>query len=370
MGGGGMGGGMGGGGMGGGMGGMGGGMDMMETYRSLMELRMLIIESVDYTSWDVYQGEATIRMYGQDKMIVTQTLENHKKIDRLINDLMRTLSQQVALEIRFLIVSEKFIEDIGLDVDFTYSPGGKWGPIDFIQNSSSTTAQTPDSEAAALVSGSYGTIMDDLQVSFLLRATQQHSEGKVLNAPKVTVLNGRPAVITINEQRAYVGDYEFEDITTAGFQQPTTVIADPVIGSILDGVIFDIVPVISKDKRYVALRIVATLSNSDLTQQFPVFSPDGTSFLITLPLIELATIRTRVNVPDEGTLLIGGQKLAREVDEEAGVPVLSKIPILGRAFRNKSKAREQDVLLILVRPKIMLQQETESDAIAKLDDGR
>jgi type II secretory pathway component GspD/PulD (secretin) len=157
-------------------------------------------------------------------------------------------------------------------------------------------------------------------------------------------------VITINEQRAYVGDYEFEDITTAGFQQPTTVIADPVIGSILDGVIFDVVPTISKDKRYVALRIVSLLSNSDLTQQFPVFSPDGTSFLITLPLIELATIRTRVNVPDGGTLLIGGQKLSRESEAEAGVPILGKIPILGRAFRNKSQIREQDVLLVLVRP--------------------
>jgi type II secretory pathway component GspD/PulD (secretin) len=335
----------------------------------LAQLQMLIIESVDYTSWETYGGEATVRMYGRDKLVISQTLENHKKIDRLINDLMRTLSQQVALEIRFLIVSEKFLEDIGLDVDFTYSPGGKWGPIDFTQNSASFT-QIPGTDPAALVSGSYGTIMDDLQVSFLLRATQQHSEGKVLNAPKVTVLNGRPATITINEQRAYVGDYEFEDITTAGFQQPTTVIADPVIGSILDGVIFDVVPVISKDKRYVALRIVSMLSNSDLSQQFPVFSPDGTSFLITLPLIELATIRTRVNVPDGGTLLIGGQKLAREVDKEAGVPILGKIPILGRAFRNKSQTREQDVLLVLVRPKIMLQEESEEQAVARLDGGQ
>ncbi|MHC4265630.1 MAG: hypothetical protein ACYSUK_06820 [Planctomycetota bacterium] len=369
---GGMGGGGGGGMMGGGGGGMGGGMGgggMMETYMMLFQLQMLIIESVDYQSWETYGGEATVRMYGQNKLIISQTLENHRKIDRLINDLMRTLSQQVALEIRFLIVSEKFLEDIGLDVDFTYSPGGKWGPIDFTQNSASFT-QIPGTDPAALVSGSYGDIFDDLQISFLLRATQQHSEAKVLNAPKITVLNGRPAVISINEQRAYVGDYEFEDITTAGFQQPTTVIADPVIGSILDGVVFDVVPVISKDKRYVSLSIVTWLSNSDLTQQFPVFSPDGTSFLITLPLIEFATIRTRVNVPDEGTLLIGGQKLSREGQREAGVPILGKIPILGRAFRNKSQEREQDVLLVLVRPKVMLQEESEEQAVARLDEAQ
>jgi type II secretory pathway component GspD/PulD (secretin) len=345
-------------------------MDAAETYRMLMELRMLIIESVDYMSWDVYGGEATIRIYGQDKLIIAQTLENHKKINRLIEELMRTLSQQVALEIRFLIVSEQFLEDIGLDVDFTYSPGGSWGPIDFIQRHSGNVAQTPQGEAAALISGSYGTVMDDLQVSFLIRATQRHSEAKVLNAPKVTVLNGRPAIITINEQRAYVGDYDFEDITTAGIQQPTRVIADPVIGSILDGVSLDIVPTISKDKRYVALRIVTWISDSDLTQQFPVFSPQGDIFSITLPLLEIAQIRTRVNVPDGGTLLIGGQKLTRDTREEEGVPVLSKIPILGRAFRNKGRTRDQEVLLVLVRPKIMLQEETESEAVAMLDESR
>jgi type II secretory pathway component GspD/PulD (secretin) len=100
-----------------------------------------------------------------------------------------------------------------------------------------------------------------------------------------------------------------------------------------------------------------------------VFSPQGDPFFITLPLLEIATIRTRVNVPDNGTLLIGGQKLAREVDSEAGIPILGKIPILGRIFRNRGQSREQEVLLVLVRPRIMLQEENEAEAVARLDEG-
>jgi type II secretory pathway component GspD/PulD (secretin) len=343
--------------------------DIGETYRMLFELRMLIIESVDYTSWDVYGGEATVRIYGLDKLIVTQTLENHKKIKRLFDDLMKTLSQQVSLECRFLIVSENFLEDIGVDVDFTYFPGGNWSPISVSQRSSNVVAQTPDPEAAALISGGYGLFGDgNLFVDFLIRATQQHKEGKVLNAPKVTVLNGRPALISINEQRAYVGDYDFETITSAGFQQPLQTIADPVIGQVMDGVILDIVPTISKDKRYVSLRLVTMISDSDLSQQFPVFSPEGDPFFITLPNMEIAQIRTRVNVPDGGTLLVGGQKLGSESRDEAGMPVLSKIPILGRAFRSKGQTREQEILLVLIRPKIMLQEESEEQAVAKLDE--
>ena len=356
--------------MGGGMmGGMGGG-DIGETYRMLYELRMLIIESVDYQSWDVYGGEATVRVYGMDKLIVTQTLENHKKIKLLFDDLMKALSQQVALECRFLIVSETFLEDIGVDVDFQYDPGKKWNIINFNQQSSDLV-QPPGTTSAAIISGDYGAgLVSNLFVQFLIRATQQHEEGKVLNAPKVTVLNGRPAVISVNEARSYVGDYDFETITSAGFQQPLQTIADPVIGQVLDGVILDIVPTISKDKRYVSLRLVTWLSDSDLSNQFPVFSPQGDPFNIVLPEMEIATIRTRVNVPDGGTLLVGGQKLARETVTEAGVPVLSKIPILGRAFRNKSEVREQEILLILIRPMIILQEETEEQAIAKLEEAR
>ncbi len=357
-------------------GGMGGGA--FETYRMMYELQDLIINSVDYLSWELFGGEATIRRYGQNQLIISQTIENHEKIKRLVDDLMTTLSQQVALEIRFLLVTEKFLEDIGLDLDFTYhrgsgpGPGTYTNPLTFNQQHSDNVALTTNASAAAVIGSGYGGgyFLDDLEVSFLIRATQRHEDGKVLNAPKVTVLNGRPATITIMDQRSYVGDYDFEDITTAGLgQQAIRVIADPVVGSILDGVILDVVPVISKDKRYVALQIVTMFSNSDLSQQYPVTSPQGDIYNITLPLYSTATIRTRVNVPDKGTLLIGGQKLSRNQSAEEGVPILSKIPILGRIFRNRSEKREQEILLILVKPIILLQEESEEEAIAMLKEG-
>jgi type II secretory pathway component GspD/PulD (secretin) len=76
---------------------------------------------------------------------------------------------------------------------------------------------------------------------------------------------------------------------------------------------------------------------------------------------------TRVSVPDAGTLLLGGQRITAEVDKEGGVPVLSKIPILGRLFSNRSKVKDHKILLILVKPTIILQEEREAEAIAALE---
>jgi general secretion pathway protein D len=76
---------------------------------------------------------------------------------------------------------------------------------------------------------------------------------------------------------------------------------------------------------------------------------------------------TRVSVPDGGTLLLGGQKITAEIEKEVGVPILSKIPILGMVFSNRSKVRDSRILLILVKPTVILQEEREKEAIAAME---
>jgi type II secretory pathway component GspD/PulD (secretin) len=46
---------------------------------------------------------------------------------------------------------------------------------------------------------------------------------------------------------------------------------------------------------------------------------------------------------------------------------LSKIPILGRLFSNRSKVKDHKILLIMVKPTIILQEEREAEAIAALE---
>jgi general secretion pathway protein D len=72
-------------------------------------------------------------------------------------------------------------------------------------------------------------------------------------------------------------------------------------------------------------------------------------------------------VPDGGTLLLGGLKRSATDEKEVGVPVLSKIPVLGRLFTNRSKVADQQILLILVKPTIILQEETDAEAVAAME---
>jgi type II secretory pathway component GspD/PulD (secretin) len=69
-------------------------------------------------------------------------------------------------------------------------------------------------------------------------------------------------------------------------------------------------------------------------------------------MMDVVTTKTHPVVPNGKTLLIGGQKIARQITNKSGMPMLPDLPLIGRLFSNRSKTREQQTLFILVKPTI------------------
>jgi general secretion pathway protein D len=357
-------------------------------------LTTLIQETIEPDNWYDVGGEGTITIHENKKLIVLQTREVHNKINALLNELRKSLGHQVAIESRFLVVGENFLEDIGFDVDFRFGAGGglgKFGTIDFMQDSASSTLTQSTGipgtfsgtdefgipfHVASTITGGYGAVLDDLQARFLIRATQAHRDATSLTAPKVSVLSGESATMRVQRIRRYPGDIEIDidEIGTEGDFRFTVEYEDR---SLITGTLMNITPTIMNDKKHVLLNIVTELRDFlgfiDNPIQLPILTgetaPENSVYTVPLPETEISRVETRVSVPDGGTLLLGGQKITTEVEEETGVPVLSKIPILGRLFSNRSEVRDSRILLILVKPTIILQEEAEAEAIAAMDSG-
>jgi type II secretory pathway component GspD/PulD (secretin) len=379
-----------------GMGGMGGmGMGMMGGGSMAMSLRNLIEQSIDPETWyDNYPdtAEAQVMLYPDSmpkKMAVSQTPEGHNKIAKLLAELRKALGTQVSVEARFLAVGENFLEDIGLDLDFRYNFGGKFGTVNF--TSDSVTSAGPDGSKvsgslggispAIQAAGTYGTVLDDLQVSYLLHMTQARTDGVTLTAPKATVISGEPTQFYVLDTIWYATPGSLvttliAGLTSASTTQPT--IQEPQQMQL--GPNLYITPTVMADKKHVLLNIQAGLT--ELLQMQTIVQPvltgttnttgtgTGTGLqnaVYQMPQTEQTSIATRVSVPDGGTLLLGGQKIAAEVTKEVGVPILSKIPILGRLFTNRSTVRDQRVLLVLVKPTIILQEEHDAEAAGMVE---
>ena len=84
---------------------------------------------------------------------------------------------------------------------------------------------------------------------------------------------------------------------------------------------------------------------------------EGTT--VQLPTFNFTTVSTTVSVPDGGTVLLGGIKRLSEGRNERGVPMLNKIPYISRLFKNVGIGRETESLMMMVTPRIIIQEEEE-----------
>lgn len=363
----------------GGGGGIGGGTGATDYGYKQDELRWLIQTTIAPDTWEEMsitgEGMGKLMFYGNDTMTVYQLPKVHHNIRRLLKKMRATHGSQVAIEARLLSISNNFLEDIGLDVDFIINMGNmgfdRFSDIDIQQNSIGFTSPPPGTGVPGSLGGLAtptafsltGSFLDNVQVNFLMRATQAHQRNRTLVAPHVTVFNGEEAFISFSTNSAYV----------AG--------ATPVVGfgiGLYDldiqidesGIELTVTPVISADKRYVLLTIYFEQRITKAIQLFeassgapPIDTTEPIAGVPTLtiqqPIKDVNVIETHVSIPDGGTLLLGGQKIVGEVEKESGVPGLSKIPIINRLFSNRSMVKDESVLLILIKPQIILQNEEE-----------
>lgn len=227
-------------------------------------------------------------------------------------------------------------------------------------------------------------ILSDIEAYFFIEAAQGDKRSNVLQAPKVTLFNGQQAFVSDTSQSPFVisvipvvGDF-------AAAQQPVIIVLN-------EGTSLTVQAVVSNDRRFVRLTLVPFFSSITKVDTFtfegeastttessadgwvnPTDSTDsrrdsnasattartrGTT--VQLPTFSYVTVTTTVSVPDGGTVLLGGIKRLSEGRNEFGVPMLNKIPYVSRLFKNVGIGRETQSLMMMVTPRIIIQEEEE-----------
>jgi general secretion pathway protein D len=399
--------------IGAGPGGMGGGANA--DFDSLIDL---IVSTVSTETWaENGGGEAEIRPFPTNlSLVISQTQAVHEEIADLLAQLRRLQDLQVTIEVRFIQLSDLFFERIGVDFQMNiedrtvgtgdlvtgaaFEPPGRTSQtvglqfppspaafpnftsdldIPFRQNSFELTRLIPFGGAPQAFPSFGFAILSDIEAYFLIEAAQGDSRTNVLNAPKVTLFNGQQAFVADATQRPFVigvipvvGEF-------AAAQQPVIVVLN-------EGTMMTIQAVVSDDRRYVRMTIVpfftqigdvdeftfegstSTTSSSSATDD----DEDGkneaeeetggeirSGVTVQLPSFSFVSVVTTVSVPDGGTVLLGGIKRLSESRGELGVPLLSKVPYINRLFRNVGIGRDTRSLMMMVTPRIIIQEEEE-----------
>jgi general secretion pathway protein D len=380
----------------------------------------LITSTVASESWaENGGGQAEIRPFPTNlSLVISQTQAVHEQIADLLEQLRRLQDLQVTIEVRFIRLNDSFFERIGVDfqaniqsntTNLNLTPGVQ-PPVNGLNGqkaqSSIVGIQTPVSptnpfpnftsdldipftqHSFDLTSPAFGNpvqvsefgfaILSDIEAYFLIEAAQGDSRTNVLNAPKVTLFNGQQAFVADATSQPFVigvipvvGEF-------AAAQQPVIVVLN-------EGTMMSIQAVVSDDRRYVRLTVVpfftqigdvkeftfeggaSSTSSSSTTDNNGAdknASQNNTSsqaggVTVQLPSFSFVAVVTTVSVPDGGTVLLGGIKRLSEGRKEIGVPLLSKVPYINRLFKNVGIGRETDSLMMMVTPRIIIQEEEE-----------
>jgi type II secretory pathway component GspD/PulD (secretin) len=351
-------------------------------------LDSLIRDNVAPESWEA--DAANSLRISNGTMVVNQTPDVHEKIQKLLDDLREATGIMVDIQARFLTVEDNFLEDIGVDFRGLGAPGK--GTNAFFNDFGDTTAQRTlgqevgtDTELGAfldegndgdirgrtenlfdrflgdedVLTGSGGlqlqwTYLNDLQLEMILTAVSKSERVQLVTAPRILVFNTARSNLAVMNQVAYVQDFDVEIAQAAS-------IADPLIAVVEDGVILDVKPVVSADRRFLTLEVRPTVA--ELKRPIDTFTTSlgasGNSVTIQLPEVDKSMIKTSIPMPDGGTVLLGGMKVHQNQDLRSGVPILNKIPLISFLFERQGTFVTNRKLLILLKAKIVIPQESE-----------
>lgn len=206
-------------------------------------------------------------------------------------------------------------------------------------------------------------IIGEFDVNAIVRALSQQQGTDLLSAPKVTVLSGNPATITVAQEMRYpqsfgqtqsqVGTGSASGGGSAGVAITAGTPQEFTARNV--GVELKVTPTVEEDDYSISLDLNPKVTEFDGFVEYggPSIAISG-STTVTVPsgfyqpIFSVRDISTRVTIWDGATLVMGG--LTREEVKTVNdkVPVLGDLPLIGRAFRSKGESAQKRNLLIFV----------------------
>ena len=345
-----------------------------DTFDRVQEIINLITDTVEPASWSINGGRGRIAaregMLGD--IVVTHVVGIHKQTEDLLAALRSSADIQIAIEARFIAVSNNFLEAFGnqineLDLRSKNDARAERGGI--FTDAADTFIDTGTDNALGAATGLNLTyqIFNGFFLKGFLKAVQESDEAETVTAPKITLSNTQRGTIKVVTTKSYIESY------TIVSQTP-----QPVMAQIDDGTTFNVRPVVSADRKYVYLEVHPVLTsvvfqNINFETVGATSGADSTTAGVAINQIQIPEttkqeLSVTVCVPDKGILMIGGLGKSTKTKTSKGVPILSKIPIIKRLFSSNIVDKDialGDNLIILIKPTILIREEQEARAFAK-----
>ena len=211
-----------------------------------------------------------------------------------------------------------------------------------------STATSGVSAATVIADGLTGSLSGAVSLAAFtfdsfLNAVSAQGQTTILSNPKVSVMNGQPALITVGRNVTYINKVEADVSGDSG-----TVTFTAETARALSGVGLALTANILDD-RQIILNLVPVTSELEEPIEYRAIGQGE----IGLPIINVREMSTTVRVNNGEMLVIGGLISSTDQNEGTFVPGTSKIPFFKYLFGFEKKLSQKRELIILLKPRII-----------------
>jgi MSHA biogenesis protein MshL len=199
------------------------------------------------------------------------------------------------------------------------------------------------------VGGVFGMTIDTGDFTAIIELLETQGNVQVLSSPRVSTINNQKAVIKVGTDEFFVTDISTttSDTTNTTNGEDTQ---DVELTPFFSGIALDVTPQIS-DSGEIVLHVHPSIS--DVQDQVKTIVIGDQTLQLPLALSTIRETDTVVFSRSNQVIVLGGLMQTVTREQNAGIPVLGRVPWLGGLFNQQRSQTVKSELVVLLKPVIM-----------------
>lgn len=284
-------------------------------------------------------GEGRPVVLTVDKGTSTIIATGEPRVLDQVQALLKTLDvrqPQVMLDVLLVTLTDGQTVDFGIELEKLAVSGGTLLRLSSLfglgVRGSGGDRDGPDSAA-----GLTGVVLNPGDFSVVLRALESLNHGRALSTPRLLVGNNEQATLDSVVQQPFASVNASNTVSTTSF------------GGTQDaGTVVTIQPQIAEGD-HLLLKYSVSLSSFLGSASSPTLPPAR----------QQNRVQSVATIPDGHTVVVGGIEIENTSNSTSQVPVLGNIPILGEAFKSRSKGDSRSRFYVFIRANVLRNQSFE-----------
>ncbi len=328
-----------------------------QKYKKFVNDEAPALPAIERAITNLFTGSKYMIDYERNLIVARGSIEQLDVLEKIIKEFDQPI-QQVLIEARFVTLSKPAFLQLGVlwetgRLQANAATVAAGGAVPQGLSGLLSEAQAPNLGLG--IQYMFTNILDQAQLTATISALEQSGESQTLSAPRLTVLNNRPASISDGKVQYYYEEYTVKQ-SVGQYYTASSLVPSGKPTKITSGAELNVMASISGDGRHILLALNPSVKTDVQLVDYATIQQsvsNSADLVIKLPQYRTQEMATRTVVKSGETVAMGGVLERQTTELVESVPILGSIPYIGALFRRRTAIDTPRYLLVFVTATII-----------------